>query len=225
MASLAPSPADELDLLCGRYVDAQLAGDRKEALRLVMEDGLRRGHAVAALQSRVVQAAQRRIGQLWAQNRISVAEEHMATAISQVVMSRLFEEAAFAPRTGRKIVVACVEGELHEFPARLVSDFLEMGGYDVRYLGANVPTDHLMRLVADEAPHLLCLSVTMSFNAPSLRKTAMRARLAFPGLPILVGGHALEWEPQLARTLGVHSCDASAQCVLEAAARLTGQRA
>lgn len=189
-----------------------------------MEDGLAAGHSVGVLQCRVVQAAHLRLGELWAQDQIGVAEEHMATAISQVVMSRLLDHAPFAPRTGRKVVVACVEGEMHEFPARLVSDFLEMGGYDVRFLGANVPADHLMRLLAQENPDLLCLSVTMSYNVAALRRTAGRVRLAFSGMPVLVGGHALEWEPQLARMLGVNSCDTTREGIIGAVARLTGSR-
>jgi methanogenic corrinoid protein MtbC1 len=42
--------------------------------------------------------------------------------------------------SGKVVTLACVEGELHEVGARMASDFLEMAGFDVRFLGANVPT-------------------------------------------------------------------------------------
>ena len=209
-----------LDGLCARYVAAQLAGDRREALRIVLEDGLSRGHAVRDLQAQVVQAAQREIGRLWQINRISIAQEHMATAISHVVMSRLFDEARAEPRLGRKVVVACIEGEYHEFPARIVADFLDLGGFDVRYLGANVPTDDLMRMLREEKPDLLALSVTMSFNVAALRRVVTRLRLEHPTLPVLVGGHALEWEPWIAREMRVETCGADAACLMEAARKL-----
>lgn len=211
-----------IDWLRRHYVAAQLAGDRREALRLVLDEGVNRGHDVGALQSGVVQEAQREIGRLWQQNRISIAQEHMATAISHVVMARLFDEATPEARVDRKVIVACVEGELHEFPARLVADFLDLAGFDTRYLGANVPTDHLLRMVEEERPDLLALSVTMSFNAPASRVAVQRVRQRFPRLPILMGGHALAWEPRLARDYGVETCGPEAGCVVDTARRMTG---
>ena len=203
--------------LCEKFLAAQLSGNRREAMRVVIEEGLHRGIPVPDLQASVVQAAQRRIGQLWQANEISIAQEHMATAISHVVLTRLFEEAELAPRCGLRVVVACVEDENHEFPARLVADFLDIGGFDVRYLGANVPTDDLLKMLADERPDLVALSVTMSFNAAKFVETVQRVREAHPELPILGGGHALTWEPQLAKLAGVETCEPDAKSLLRKA--------
>ena len=215
--------ASPLEALRTRYLAAQLSGDRREAVRLVLEEGLHRGHAVSELQAEVIQSAQQKIGELWQQNRISIAQEHMATAISHVVLARLFEEAPPAISNGKRVVVACVEGELHEFPARLVADFLELAGYQVRYLGANVPLHDLVKLLAAEPTDLLALSVTMSFNAGALHRGVERIRAEFPSLPILVGGHALSWEPELATRFGVQTCGAGSAAVLDAARRLTAK--
>jgi MerR family transcriptional regulator, light-induced transcriptional regulator len=215
-----PIHTGPMQVLRSAYLRAQLDGNRREALRLVLEDGLAQGHSVSDLQAGVVQAAQREIGALWQQNRISIAQEHMATAISHVVMSRLFDEAEAGPRLDRRVVVACVEGELHEFPARLVADYLDLGGFDVRYLGANVPTDDLLTLLREETPDLLALSVTMSFNVAALRATLTRVKIALPELPVLIGGHALEWEPRLAQQAGVATCASDATCLIDTARRM-----
>ena len=220
MASVAYPARPSVDWLLRQYLAAQLAGDRREALRLVLDEGLARGYEPHDMRHGVVQAAQREIGRLWQQNRISIAQEHMATAISHVVMTRLFDESTPEPRSGRKVVVACVEGEQHEFPARLVADFLDLAGFEIRYLGANVPTDDLLRLLAQEKPDLLALSVTMSFNAVASRKVVERVRAEFPALPILMGGHALDWEPRLASDFGVQTCAPDADSVVEAARRM-----
>lgn len=214
--------ASPLDGLFTRYLDAQLAGDRRAALRVVVDEGLAAGHSVQELHASVLRAAQAEIGRLWEQNRISIAQEHMATAISHVVASRLFEEADAQPRLNKRVIVACVEGEFHEFPARLVADFLDLGGFDVLYLGANVPTAHLVSMLHEAAPDVLALSVTMSFNVPALRAALARVRERFPGLPVLVGGHALAWEPNIAEECGVETCGTEASCVVDAARRLAG---
>jgi methanogenic corrinoid protein MtbC1 len=193
---------DDLDAVRARYLAAQLAGDPRGALRL-LDEALAAGHAVRDLQRDVVRAAQLEIGRMWEDGRLSVAHEHMATAISQMALVHLFEHAEPTRRRARKVVVACVEGELHDFPARLVADYLELDGYELRYLGADVPTDSLCSVLAVERPDLLALSVTMSFNVAGLRAAVAAVRARFPGLPILVGGHALAWAPELADQLGV----------------------
>lgn len=140
----------------------------------------------------VIQEAQRRIGRMWQDNQITIAQEHMATAISQLVLSHVYQQAEAAPHNGRSVIVACVEGELHDFPARLVADALDLAGFGVRYLGANVPTHALLAMVREEKPDLVVLSVTMSSNVQALHQVVARLRDEIGGeLPIAVGGSAL----------------------------------
>ena len=221
-ATVVPDPS-RIALLRDRYLAAQLAGDRREALRLVMEEGLGQGIAVADLQAGVVQAAQLALGELWQQNRISIAEEHMATAISNVVLSRLFENAPLRERLGHRMVVACVPGEMHDFPARLVADYLDIAGFHVRYLGANVPIDALAIMLCDTRPDLLALSVTMTFNMAGFANTVRRVRAEMPGLPIMAGGNALHWEPEVAKAFGVATCEPDSCSLVETARRLIAE--
>lgn len=88
----------------------------------------------------VLQPVQREIGNLWQTNEVSVAQEHYCTAATQLIMGRLYPYLHLAPRNGKRVVVACVGGELHEVGARMVADILEMEGWDSYYLGANTPT-------------------------------------------------------------------------------------
>ena len=208
----------ELEAIRTEYLEAQLAGDQRTALRVVRQ-ALADGHPVRALQGEVVQAAQLEIGRLWQENRISVAHEHMATAISQVALVHLIEHAEMATARERKVVVACVEGEQHDLPARLVADYLELAGYDIRFLGANVPSDSLASVVAIERPDVLALSMTMSFNARGLEAAVTSVRARCPGLPILVGGHALDWLPELASKLGVIAVTGSPDAIVAAVER------
>jgi methanogenic corrinoid protein MtbC1 len=207
--------------LRGRYLRAQLAGDRREAARVVLDEGLAAGASVLELQHEVIGGAQDLIGQLWQKNQISIAQEHMATAISQVVMSLLFERAEPAPRLGKRALIACVEGELHELPARLVADYLDGGGFTTRYLGANVPTDHLLAMIHEERPDLIGLSCTMSFHAAALRIAIARIRERSQ-VPIMIGGHALKWAQGLAEEVGVTGVGRDPAALIATARRLVG---
>jgi methanogenic corrinoid protein MtbC1 len=210
-----------LDGLRDRYLRAQLAGDRREAIRLLVEDGLGGGARIADLQAQVIQAAQDEIGRLWQQNRVTIAQEHMASAISQLGLAALFERATPAAPLGKKLVLSCVTGERHDLPARLVADFLDLAGFDVRYLGADVPFDDLIRMIEAEQPDLIGLSVTMSFNVPALRTAVARVRAAIDR-PIFIGGHATAWAPGLAAELGVIAAGSTPAEVAATACRLVG---
>ena len=132
-----------LAALADRYLAAQLGGDRREALRVITEEGVGQAAPVEDLHTEVIQAAPHEIGRRWQRDGISVAQEHMATAISQFVIARLYHRLPRAAANGRCVVVACVEGELHDVSARMTADFLKMappptgafvGGSDVRAL-------------------------------------------------------------------------------------------
>lgn len=112
---------------------------------------------------------------------------------------------------GLHAVVACVEGELHDLGARIVSDLLEMAGFEVCFLGANVPTESLVELVRRRPPHLLALSVAADSNLPALRRAVAAVRsVTRDRVRIAVGGQALVRKPSLVKRLGVgiHARDA-----------------
>lgn len=201
-----------------RYLAAQLLGDQRAALQ-VLDDALAAGRDVVELQRDVVQAAQLEIGRLWQENQLSVAHEHMATAISHVALVHLLHRAPLPTMRAHKVVVACVEGEYHDLPARMVADFLELAGFAVRYLGANVPSEDLPTLVAAERPAVVCLSATMVFNLGGLRGAVEAVRARFPAMPILAGGNALAWQPDIADELGVTSVDGDPHAIVAAVER------
>ena len=196
--------------LLRNFLDAQLAGDRRAALALLV-DAREAGSSGTDLRTHVIRAAQAEIGRRWQRNDISIAQEHMATAISQLALAELFRHEHPDEPNGRKVIVACVEGELHDFPARLVADELDLAGFDVRFLGASVPLEALMSFIAREDPDLLVISATMAFHADSVRAAVLRVKSLMPGLPIAIGGQVCEWVEPLGRELAVEisGCDAS----------------
>ncbi len=219
---MQPATDTTLTALREQYLAAQLAGNRKEALRLLVDEGLLRGIPLQVLQLEIIQLAQYEIGRLWQENIISVAQEHLATAISQLALAHLYRHLPRDPPNGKLVVVACVEGELHEVGARMASDFLEMAGFDVRFLGANLPPEHLARLVAEVRPDLLALSVTMSYHLPALRRAVEHVRAAVPGVPIAVGGLAFRWAPGLEAELDVSFFGKDARELVASACRTLG---
>lgn len=200
-----------------RYLTALLDGDREAALR-VLDAGAARGLNASDLSIDVVGGAQREIGRLWSENRIGIAEEHLATAISQVGLARLYGRGTHAPRNGKRVLIACVAGEQHDMGARIAGDVLDEAGFAVRMLGADVPVDSLVAMTARHRPDLVALSATMTFNLPALREAVARLRATSDPPPIVVaapldaaplpgvvvaGGSARELVATARRLLGV----------------------
>ncbi len=206
-------PANALGLT-EAYLKATLAGDATEAVRLAMEQGVSAGVSPAELELRMILPAQREVGRLWQENRISVAQEHLATSISQLVMAHLYAHLPRPDPNGRRILVACVEGEQHDLGARMGADFLEMAGFSVRFLGADVDHATLIDVVRADPPDLLGLSATMPFHLPALAKAVAEVRTVAPALPIVVGGAFLDATPGLSERLGVQACGSDAESLV-----------
>ena len=173
------------------YGDALRAADGGAAERVALES-LQKGMSVETLYGRVIAPAMWRIGCLWEQGAITVADEHLATALTHRVMASVFGSSLgrATPRPGR-ILLAAVEGERHALGLRMAADVLELGGYEVDYLGGDVPLDALMSAVDSRGPDLVGLSNTRASDVSSLEAAVSALREAFADTPILLGGQGI----------------------------------
>lgn len=201
------------------YLDALRSGDRRHALAVV-EEARAAGLGLPEIYLEVFQPALREIGRLWQENEITVAEEHLATAITQVAMGRLYTDFCMAAnRNGRTLLAACAEKERHEVGLRMICDLLELEGWDATYLGASVPPDALVMMVLRDRPDVLALSASIAPHLPQMRVLiqAMRAATGEGGPYILVGGRPFLDDETLAHRLGA---DATARDPFAAVERL-----
>jgi methanogenic corrinoid protein MtbC1 len=208
--------------LAARYLEAQLGSDHRECIRL-LEEAIERGVQVQDLHLKVIQPCQREIGRLWEQRRISVAQEHLATAVSQLVIAHLYRHLPREAANGRLVLIACVEGEHHDLGARVASDFFEMAGFEIRYLGANVPTEGLLSMINQKRPALVALSVTLVKLLPAFRDvvTVLHAKYG-TSLPVLAGGRAFTADAMMDLPPNVAAGGGDAAEMVRVARRLVG---
>lgn len=180
-----------MNALRDRFLRAILEGDLAAALS-VAEDA--RVHGLPAFYEMVVTPALVEIGRLWERGTISVADEHVATAVAQSVLASRYPMFPWTT-SGPKAIVACVSGERHELGARMAADLFSWDGWDVMYVGADVPLDALVARVEREAPVFVGLSVGLADRLPVIREAIARLRRARPGLKLLVGGRAVASAP------------------------------
>ena len=211
----------ELNPFTRRYLEAQLRGDRAAALRVIVDNAVSAAATVPDLYLYVIQPAQYEIGRLWEESRISVAEEHIASAITRFVISCLVHYSPRAYRNGKKALFGCVEGEHHDIGPLICSDFFEMAGFETRFVGADVPTRCLLHAIERERPDLVGLSVSLPHNLKALGRAAAEVRRAFGAqVTLAAGGLAVQAIPSFSQDLGIVSLGSDALSAAEDAIRL-----
>ncbi|MCS6883223.1 MAG: cobalamin-dependent protein [Oscillochloridaceae bacterium] len=199
------------------YLNALLAGSGRAADRVVQR-ALDAGFTPQRVYLDLFQPTAYAIGRLWQRNRVSVAQEHLATAIIERQMGELHP--LFRPRQqrGRTVVIGCVPDEWHRVGARMVADFFEAEGWTVHYLGAAVPVRDLVAMVRDSQADLVGVSAQMLFNLPRVQELVRALDAAgLAGIPVIAGGMPFTEQPELAPALNVRGSGADAAAALRVA--------
>ena len=130
------------------------------------------------------------VGELWFEGTITVADEHLATRVVLSALQKLRGIVLPAEPTGLKAICCGIEGDLHELPIHLVEIILEAEGWDAKNLGPNLPLFALREMVAQQRPHLVCISARTIADLD--RATAEYAQLRKVtgklGATVVIGG-------------------------------------
>jgi methanogenic corrinoid protein MtbC1 len=192
-------PSSPHGKLAEKYLAALVSANREKAVQLIL-DSYSNGVSIKDIYLQVLQPVQYEIGVLWQLNKISVAHEHYASSVTQLVMSQLYTSICLQGNTKPKgmIVAVCASGELHEIGIRMVSDFFEMEGWKTHLLGANMPVNALVQTLLAQQPDLLAISASMSSNVVKTRKLIKAVRTSqAQDIKIIVGGYLFNRVPDL----------------------------
>jgi len=185
------------------YLRAAIKGDRRAAVGLALE-GLKRVNDVVDLYVDVFQASQYEVGRLWETNQITVAEEHMATAITQYSMAQVYSHIEPTSSHAGKMVITGIEGEMHQVGSNMVADVLEARGWDVRFLGSNMPSSGIIQAIEEQSATTVGISATMLFSIPKVVRLVkdIQAKFASSCPRLIFGGRAFISTPLLCHELG-----------------------
>jgi MerR family transcriptional regulator, light-induced transcriptional regulator len=219
-------PDAPLHDLASRYLETLLKGERRLAGKLIL-DAVETGAPIKDIYLHVFQRSQYEIGRLWHINRVSVAQEHYCSAATQLIMSQLYTHIFSTEKIGRRLVAACVGGELHEIGIRMVADFFEMEGWDTYYMGANTPASSILEAVEHHNADVLGISAAMPFRRTELNDLVQSVRTldGIKNLKIIVGGNALRVSPGLWKRMGADGFAEDAQGAVLLANRLIAGQA
>jgi methanogenic corrinoid protein MtbC1 len=188
------------------YLAALVAGDRRRALSVVSH-ARDSGIELRTLYLDVFQPALREVGRLWQENEMTIAQEHLATAITEIAMAKLQSDCVTPARGDLTVLAACADSELHAVGLRMVFDLLEHRGWEAIYLGASVPPEALGVMVRERRPTVVALSASTMPYVSRIRTMidAVRAAGVDAQPFVLVGGRPFLGDANLAREIGADS--------------------
>lgn len=181
------------------WIDAILAFDERKA-ELVLNQAFSY-YSPEVVCFELLQKALAEIGNGWYGGSISVQQEHFASALAMRRLDSLLA-ATPAPTRPSRIIVGCPPGDNHTFSPLLVTFLLRRRGWDVVYLGADVPTHRLQATIERTRPDLVVFSAQLLDTAATLLDVALY--LQGIKVPLAFGGYVFSAIPDLVRRIPGH---------------------
>lgn len=148
-----------------------------------------------------------KIGQSWSEGTMSIAQEHLASAVFRRVLAsilRVYEVTNGAPR----LVVATPPRHVHELGAMLAADAAAAEGWAVTYLGADLPIADLLASARQVGANVVALSVVYPKVDAGLIIDLEQLRSGLePPAVILLGGAAAVEDRERLSALGAQVVD------------------
>ncbi|WP_058308083.1 cobalamin B12-binding domain-containing protein [Gracilibacillus massiliensis] len=163
-----------------------LDGNEKAAYEFLLEN---HNDSIYLYQD-IVTNAMRYIGELWQQNEITVADEHLATSVCEFVLSQFFYLPSMKKKelSQKKIMLYCIEDEQHALGTKMIAGLCREKDWQVRYHGANLPLNAMMESVETWRPQVIGLSAAMTYRLPTLLEYIDKLSTLSWKPKILIGG-------------------------------------
>lgn len=188
----APPPAvpPEHARLIDALVDAAQQLDKRR-----LEARLAEGAALypfATLLAEICRPFMHRLGTLWETGQLSLASEHLASVVLKQRLLTMLQ--ATAPAAAAPLLLcACAAGEWHELGLLTWAYGMQHAGWQVCYLGPDLPVPALLHGCQRLQPALVAVSMTYAASAEAcLVRLAELDTLVARTYPTCVGGQAIE---------------------------------
>lgn len=171
-----------------RAIRDGLAGDAKLAAQALLDGG---SEPLSLIEGSVMPAL----------TEVGVRYERGELFLPQLLQSAGAAQAAFEPIRARLpaqasegagcVVLATVQGDVHDIGKNIVKVLLLNYGFAVTDLGKDVPPARVLEAVRDTGARLVGLSALMTTTVPAMRETIALLKKEAPGVTVVVGGAVL----------------------------------
>ncbi len=207
---------------CAQAVRHAVLKGNRSGIAALTEEALKAGEAPQALLDNVLLPAINEVGELYDKGKYFLPQligsaEAMKGAI-QVLEPLLMKE------NGAKdmptVVIATVEGDIHDIGKNLVSLMLKNYGFQVIDLGKDVPAETIVREAKKNKAKIIALSALMTTTMQRMREVVELAGRECPEIKVMIGGAVITQD--YADEIGAHGFSGDAAEAVRVAKRLVG---
>ncbi|MEG9195500.1 MAG: cobalamin-dependent protein [Candidatus Methanoglobus sp.] len=184
-------------------------GDAEECKKL-LEQFLKKGGDLLALISRGTKLMQE-LGQKFEKGEIYLPDVMMAAeAFSLLTEALKSQKGAKAPKALGKVVLATVQGDVHDLGKNIVATMLAAEGFDVVNLGRDVPADTIVEAAVREKADIVGTSALMTTTVIEQKKVKEKLdKVGWKGYYFIGGGATSdEWANEIGAIRGEDAIDA-----------------
>lgn len=183
-----PAQYASLDHLQGEFSQSLIKLDDQRA-----SDTLRRAFSLYPMDEvleKLMQPVLVELGEAWHRGELPITVEHFASHFCMQHLMNMIS-AAGAPIHRQVIIAACAPGETHQIGLLMLITSLRWRGWDVKYLGMDLPLDRYEEKLLPLNPSLLMFSATRVENANRLVDLdRVLERFPEPSPHLVLGGTA-----------------------------------
>jgi methanogenic corrinoid protein MtbC1 len=171
-------------------------GETEKILKL--EKRIEQQSTIVEFYDKILKSVLYKIGDLWSQDKLDVATEHVCSNIANEVIHKINKN---HPKNAKKpaILICTPEGEIHNIGCNIIESILIRRGYKVYNISPSMPSESIIKYIKDTKPSMILVSVTLKDNIGSAKRLVKKIGTQY-GRPILLGGLALQHIPEKEKT-------------------------
>ena len=195
MGEVSGSPEDYIE----RFVLALEKMDVKSLDSLLAVAEIAFGRNV--LLDRVIVPLMERVGDMWRRGEIRIAHEHLATQTVRTFLGGILSSQGAYPGAPHALVTT-PSNQVHELGALAAAVAASSEGWNVNYLGPNLPAEEIAGVVGQFGSKVVILSLVYPEGDLLVENEIRKLRKHLPGIPFLVGGRARQSYAQVLKETG-----------------------
>lgn len=172
--------------------EAIVAGNKAAAAALGAE-AIRSGADLLEVIEKGYVPGLQRVGELWEQGEYFLPELISSAEAMKAAMAVLkpeLDRKNIEARSGGKVVIGTVEGDIHDIGKNLVASMLQAGGFEVYDLGADVKLERFIEKAEAVDAGIICLSALLTTTMTNQKRLIglLREKGLRDKYKVLVGG-------------------------------------
>ncbi len=143
----------------------------------------------ASFFDKILKPVMYKIGDDWANDKISIATEHVASNVAQTLVKIIMDQVSDTGNK-KKILICVPLGEEHNLGCDVLEAYLSSKGYKIYNIRTSIPTESILSFIDNNNPDVVLVSITLEDNLAAGQRLVTKIK-DHRDIPILIGGFAI----------------------------------